>query len=148
MTLDTVDLFINIERSSAFIDGQYARVTATLQQPRFRPYLFELASTIADEGEEHFLKFRSLREVITPYGTDNPVYLRPVAEGNPANDEVAAALETYKQMLDLLVTGYRREKTDNQAALGQARLLMFDLKEKAEALAKKNIGIPFLSPWR
>ena len=149
LTLDTVDLFINIERSSAFIDGQYARVTTTLRQPRFRPYLFELASTIADEGEEHFLKFRRIRDVLSPYGSDDPVYLRPVQEGDPANAAVAGALGTYQEMLQLLVTGYHRENSANQEALAQARLLMFSLNTSAERLAKQNnIGIPFLSPWQ
>jgi hypothetical protein len=148
LALETVDLFINIERSSAFIDGQYARVTATLRQPRFRPYLFELASTIADEGEEHFLKFRSIREVLAPYGTQDPVYLRAVQEGDPTSDEVASALDTYREMLDLLVKGYHREKAANQEALGEARLLMFSLNRKAERLAKQNTGVPFLAPWQ
>jgi hypothetical protein len=148
LTLETVDLFINIERSSAFIDGQYARVTATLRHPRFRPYLFELASTIADEGEEHFLKFRSIREVLAPYGTQDPVYLRAVQEGDPTSDEVASALDTYREMLDLLVKGYHREKAANQEALGEARLLMFSLNGKAERLAKQNTGVPFLAPWQ
>src|SRR5574340_400914 len=125
LTLDTVALFIDIERSSAFIDGQYARVTATLQQPGYPARLFELASTIADEGEEHFLNFCDIQRVLNPYGTgEDPVYLRSVEPGNPADQQVADALGTYRSILDLLTTGYRREDVSNPQSLAEARALM------------------------
>lgn len=146
LTLDTVALFIDIERSSAFIDGQYARVTATLQQPGYPARLFELASTIADEGEEHFLNFCDIQRVLNPYGTgEDPVYLRSVEPGNPADQQVADALGTYRSILDLLTTGYRREDVSNPQSLAEARALMFVLQTSAENLARQGHGIPFLS---
>lgn len=148
LTLDTVELFINVERSSAFIDGQYARVTATLKQSGYPPYLFELASTIADEGEQHFLNFRDIQRVLEPYGTNSPVYLRSIKPGDSADTSVAEALNIYRRILDLLITGYRRETVANQRSLAQARTLMFDLQDRAENLARNGVGIPFLAPWQ
>lgn len=146
LTLDTVKAFIDIERSSGFIDGQYARVTATLKQPAYPPHLFELSSTIADEGEQHFLDFSDIYRVLQPYGTDNPAYLRPLRLGNRSDVGVPEALQTYQRMVDLLTKGYRRENVANQQSLATARNLMFVLQDQAEALARNGIGIPFLAP--
>ena len=140
LTLTTVGKFIEIERSSAYIDGQYARVTATLKQPGYPPSLFELASTIANEGEEHFLDFCDIRRALTQYGSENPVYLRPMTAGDPAtNPDVQAALDTYRAMLADLETGYTAPKASDQAmALGQARAKMFELSEQAEATRRQR----------
>jgi hypothetical protein len=146
LTLDTVALFIGIERSSAYIDGQYSQVTATLRGPRYPARLYELASTIADEGEEHFLEFTSLHNLLkSTYPTKDPVYLRPIKEGDPANPQVIEALSSYRRILKALITGYQRGDVDHQKALIDARTDMFTLQEQAERLAENNIGIPFLS---
>ncbi len=148
LTLATVQLFIDIERASAFIDGQYAQVVATLKQPGYPPHLFQLAATIADEGEQHFLHFRDIHRVLAPYSTDHhPVYLRNVEPGDPTRPDVAAALDVYDEILDKLITGYQREDIAHQKSLADARTLMFGLRDKAETLAKDGVGIPFL-PFR
>ncbi|MGC2347067.1 MAG: ferritin-like domain-containing protein, partial [Mycobacterium sp.] len=146
LTLDTVNQFIDIERSSAYIDGQYSRVTATLRGAGYPPRLYELASTIADEGEEHFLRFSRIKNLIeTTYSAaDHPVYLRRIDEGKAKDAKVVEALTTYHKILDALVIGYRRGDVDNQKMLIEARNDMFTLKEQAERLAQNNIGIPFL----
>ncbi|MGH4024117.1 MAG: ferritin-like domain-containing protein [Pseudonocardiaceae bacterium] len=148
LTPDTLALFVDIERSSAFIDGQYARVTATLRRPGYPPHLYQLASNIATEGEEHYLNFRDLQHVLGPYGRQEPVYLRPVSPADPAEPQVAQALAVYRQITDLLVTGYRFGDQQNGRALAQARALMFDLQDRAEDLAKRGHGIPFLACYR
>ena len=148
LTLDTVQLFIDIERASAFIDGQYAQVVATLKQHGYPPHLFQLAATIADEGEQHFLHFRDIHRVLAPYSTDHhPVYLRNVEPGDPTRPDVAAALSVYEEILDKLITGYQREDVAHQKSLADARTLMLGLRDKAETLAKDGVGIPFL-PFR
>jgi hypothetical protein len=148
LTLDTVQLFIDIERASAFIDGQYAQVVATLKQRGYPPHLFQLAATIADEGEQHFLHFRDIHRVLAPYATDHhPVYLRNVEPGDPTRPDVAAALDVYDDILDKLIIGYQRDDVAHQKSLADARALMFDLRDKAETLAKDGVGIPFL-PFR
>jgi hypothetical protein len=148
LTLKTVELFIAVERSSAYIDGQYAQVTATLQQPGYPPRLFELASTIADEGEQHFLNFSDIHGVLSLYGDDKPVYLRSVESGKPSDPDVAKALAIYRKILDLLEKGYHRENVSNQKALAESRRLMFDLQSAAEDLAARGVGVPFLSSWQ
>jgi hypothetical protein len=148
LTLKTLDLFVDIERASAFIDGQYARVTATLRQKRFPPNLHQLSSNIAEEGEEHFLRFRDLQRVLHPYAGHEDVYLRPIKPGNPREADVQQALDLYRKITDLLITGYQFGDRQNQRALGEARTLMFDLQSQAEDLARKGIGVPFFAIWR
>jgi hypothetical protein len=148
LTRDTLALFVDIERSSAYIDGQYARVTATLRQPGYPAHLYQLASNIAEEGEEHFLNFRDLQRLLAPYGEKDPVYLRPVSPGDPAQPEVRAALDTYQHILTLLETGYQLGDRQNQKALAEARTAMFDLQSRAEQLARQGHGIPFFAPWQ
>ncbi|MGH4017833.1 MAG: ferritin-like domain-containing protein [Pseudonocardiaceae bacterium] len=145
LTADTLALFVDIEQSSAFIDGQYARVTATLRQPGYPQHLYQLASNIAAEGEEHYLHFRDLQHVLGPYGPQQPVYLRSVSLADPAQPEVAEALAVYQRITDLLVTGYRFGDKQNGRALAEARALMFDLQDRAEQLAEQGHGIPFLA---
>ncbi|MCA1671284.1 MAG: ferritin-like protein, partial [Actinobacteria bacterium] len=147
LTADTLALFVDIERSSSFIDGQYARVTATLRHPGYPPHLYQLASNIATEGEEHYLNFRDLQHVLGPYGRQEPVYLRPVSLADPAAPGVAEALAVYRQITDLLMTGYQFGNQQNGRALAQARDLMFDLQDRAEELAKQGHGIPFLAGY-
>lgn len=148
LTLNTLALFVDIERSSAYIDGQYARVTATLRQPGYPAHLYQLASNIAEEGEEHFLNFRDLQRLLAPYGEKDPVYLRSVRLGDPAQSEVKAALDIYRQILTLLEAGYQFGDRQNQKALAQARTAMFDLQSRAEQLAQQGHGIPFFAPWQ
>jgi hypothetical protein len=148
LTAATLQLFVDIEQSSAYIDGQYARVTATLRRPRYPKHLYQLASNVAEEGEEHFLHFRDLQRVLKPYGDNAPVYLRTVTPGDPADAEVAAALAIYRQITDALTVGYQPGDIQNQASLADARKLMFDLQARAEALAKAGKGVPFLSVWQ
>jgi hypothetical protein len=148
LTLNTLALFVDIERSSAFIDGQYARVTATLRQPGYPTHLYQLASNIAEEGEEHFLNFKDLQRLLSPYGDNDPVYLRPVSPADPAQPDVRAALDTYRHILTLLETGYQLGDRQNQQALAEARIAMFALQSRAEQLAQQGHGIPFLSPWK
>ena len=58
---------------------------------------------------------------------------------------MAEALAVYRQITDLLVTGYRFGDQQNGRALAQARALMFDLQDRAEQLAEQGHGIPFLA---
>lgn len=144
----TLERFVDLERSSAYIDGQYAQVTATLRDPRYPPTLHQIASTIAAQGEEHFLQFTRLQKTLEPYGRRNPVYLRPLVQGDPADPKVKAALDTYVRIAALLTEGYQPGDRHNQRAVATARALMFKLEDAAEALAKRGIGLPFLSVWQ
>ncbi|MFM0670229.1 ferritin-like domain-containing protein [Paraburkholderia sediminicola] len=140
-----IELFISIEEPSGYIDGRYARATATLLRPEYPRHLYEAASTIARDGEQHFLKFRDIALIARGYGNTQPPYQRPVKPGDPADPAVKSALDLYVKIADGLFKGYTPGPIDNRVSLAEARKLMFDLDQAAEALALKNIGVPYLT---
>jgi hypothetical protein len=141
----TRQLFEDIEEPSGYIDGRYARATATLLQSAYPSNLYQMASSIVRDGEQHFLCFRDINLVLSAYGQDLP-YLRQVKPGDPKDPSVKAALAIYSQILDDLVEGYQLAGPYvNRLSLAEARKLMFDLDREAEALARKGIGLPYLS---
>lgn len=143
LTAQTQALFVAIEEPSSAIDGRYARATATLLQPAYPPHLHDLASMIARDGEQHYLRFRDMQTVLSAYSAD--AYLRPIEPGAPSDPAVRAALETYSSILRDLSAGYRRGDPMNMKTVATARTSMFALDQQAEELAKHNIGVPFLS---
>jgi hypothetical protein len=148
LTPKTLQLFVDIEEPSGYIDGRYSRVTATLKQPQYPRTLYQLASNIVQEGEQHFLQFRDIRLILGSYGTDVDAlpYLRPIQPGDPKDPAVKAALQTYQQITQALYVGYQMGDRQNQVSIAKARELMFDLNTQAEALAKeRHLGVPFLS---
>ena len=148
LTSDTIKLFVAIEEPSGDIDGRYARATATLLQAEYPRHLYQLASTIDRDGEDHFLKFRDIQLVLAPYGKTNPVYLRPVKEGDPGAPGVQEALKLYQDIVNDLFLGYFPGSIRNKKDLATARQLMFALDTEAEKLAASGIGIPYLSLFR
>ena len=140
-----LQLVVDIEEPSGYIDGRYARATATLLQPIYPRHLHEMASTIVRDGEQHFLYFSDVQRVLSAYGSDGAPYLRPIKPGDPAAPDVKDALATYQQILKYLFLGYEMDDIKNMKNLADARQWMFALDKKAEDLAKKNIGIPYLS---
>ncbi len=147
LTPQTLQLFVDIEEASGYIDGRYSRVTATLRQDQYPTNLYQLASNIVQEGEQHFLRFRDVRLTLGSYGTDvnDLPYLHPIRQGDPKDPTVEAALKTYQDITQNLYLGYQMGDRQNQRAIADARNLMFTLNEQAETLAKRNIGVPFLS---
>ena len=142
---DTIDLFIAIEEPSGYIDGRYARATATLQRSEYPRHIFESASTIVRDGEQHFLKFKDIALVARGYGAVKPTYQRPIQLGDPHDPQVKAALDLYVAIIDGLFAGYTPGPISNRSSLADARKLMFDLDQAAETLAAKNTGVPYLS---
>lgn len=140
-----IDLFIAIEEPSGYIDGRYARATATLLRPEYPRHLYEAASTIARDGESHFLKFRDIALVARAYGDTDPPYQRALKPGDPADPAVKSALDLYVKIVEGLFKGYAPGPVDNRKALADSRKIMFDLDQAAEALALKNVGVPYLS---
>jgi hypothetical protein len=122
-------------------------VTATLMLDKYPAHLYQLASNIVQEGEQHFLRFRDVRLTLGSYGSDpnDLPYLRPVQPGDPKDPAVKAALDTYQKITQSLYLGYQLGDRQNQRAIADARDLMFVLNDQAEALAQQNIGVPFLS---
>jgi hypothetical protein len=147
LTPETLQLFVEIEEASGYIDGRYARVTSTLTQRQYPTTLYQLASNIVQEGEQHFLRFRDIRLVLGSYGSDvnDLPYLRPIQPGDPTDPAVKTALDTYQKITQALYLGYQLGDRQNQRAIAEARNLMFVLNDQAETLAKRNLGVPFLS---
>jgi len=143
LTAATQALFIAIEEPSSFIDGRYARATATLLQSAYPAHLHDLASTIARDGEQHYLRFRDMQTVLATYAAD--LYLRPIVPGSPDNPQVRAALDLYATIMRDLFAGYQRGDPMNMKSVAAARTNMFLLDQQAEDLAARNLGVPFLS---
>jgi rubrerythrin len=143
LTAATQALFVAIEEPSSFIDGRYARATATLLQSSYPAHLHDLTSTIARDGEQHYLHFRDMQTVLAAYR--EAMYLRPIVPGSPASPQVRAALDTYAAILRDLLSGYRRGDPMNMQDVTAARANMFVLDQQAEDLARQNLGVPFLS---
>jgi hypothetical protein len=72
--------FIAVEHPSAYIDGAYARVIATLSQGEYPPYMVELALRIAGDGVQHENRFREIRNALSSFVIKGqyPKFLRPI----------------------------------------------------------------------
>ena len=142
LTVDTLKDFIAVERPSGQIEGQYSRVVATLRMNKKYPEsLFQLASRIVDDGQQHFLRFRDLQSVMAQYrGTP---WLRTVSVGSEDNPEVAEALKSYLDLIHNLQLAYATGSVTDRVHVTAARELMAKLQTQSEALAEKAIGVPY-----
>ncbi|KUJ73469.1 hypothetical protein AVO45_15430 [Ruegeria marisrubri] len=150
LTDEALTDFIEIERPGGFIDRAYAKCVATLENKTlFSRRLYALAVRIDSDGDEHFLRFRQMKEVLAKYdtGQGTPAYLRPVKLGTQAQAKEALAL--FHAVTDGLGKAYALEAQDKftqaQAHITQVRAAMQNLRLKGDELAAKGIGIPF---WR
>jgi ferritin-like protein len=134
--------FISVEQPSGFLDGQYARVLATLREGKYRETLEQLAARIIADGMEHFSRFRQVQVVLKKY-EDPKKYLRPVTPAPPEDADGQAALGIYQRILQELEAAYDRGDMEDAAHIAEARRLMFVLSDKAEALAERKLGVPF-----
>lgn len=148
MDLQTLDAFIFIERPGGAIDTAYARCVSTLEQPNYPRHLYELAVRIDTDGNQHFERFRDVRQAFGTYaGAPGllPV-LRDMHVGS--REETAAALDAVRAMIEALREAYAAEAAQQlapaQAAIDRARALMVQLHAQAEALGARGIGINFL----
>src|SRR5262249_29648392 len=104
LTPEVLADFVAVERPSGFIEGQYARVVATLRLKDYPESLYQLASRIVNEGMEHFNRFRDIAAVMRQY-RQTP-YLRALAKGAADDPEVRDALTSYRQIVDQLKQAY------------------------------------------
>jgi len=143
LELATLNDFIAVERPSGQIEGAYARVVATLRtDSKYPPSLFQLASRIANDGQEHFQRFRDIQAVMGQYLPTTP-WLRQIAPGDPGTAAVKAALKDYAAIVDNLTAAYQTGSVTDRFHITAARQAMADLDTHADALAKKGIGVPF-----
>jgi hypothetical protein len=143
LTREALADFVAVERPSGFIEGQYARAVATLRQKDkgYPESLYQLASRIANEGVEHFSRFRDIQAIMQQYR--GAPWLRAITVGNPANADVAAALAQYGEIVTNLQAAYATGSVTDRQHITQARLAMTRLDEMAETLAAGGVGVPF-----
>lgn len=147
MTAEVLDDFIAVEKSSGFIDGAYARVVATLRQPKYPHRLYELAVRIVSDGVEHYSHFCNIKTTLEVYRNAKPEYpyLRLVTVGTP--DRTQEALEQYDKIRANLRLSYMEDFQLKLEGGSQwthaARVAMRELNQIADRLADQGIGIPF-----
>ncbi len=149
LTAEALADFIEIERPGGFIDRAYAQCVATLEQEDLFPErrLYALAVRIDTDGDEHFLRFSQMKDVLAKYdtGEGTPAYLRPIEVGTEAHAKTA--LDLYAKVKDGLAKAYTLEADgkfeESQNYIQQVRDDMKLFRVEGEALAAKGIGIPF-----
>ena len=144
LSRDVQQDFINIEHPSAFIDGAYARVVATLRKPEYPPNLVELAQRIVSDGVQHESRFNTIKAALAPF--DEGQYLRPDFKPGQPND-VLTALGLRDSIIKALNDAYAAAGNERFAEcakhIADARETMNKLLLEGERLAKDKIGIPF-----
>jgi hypothetical protein len=152
LTPDVLKQFIAVEHPSAYIDGAYARVIATLSQGNYPHYLAELASRIAGDGVQHESRFREIRNALSPFviKDQHPKFLR--SNFNEATPQQAAAARTpLRKIKENLRAAYIAAAQNQNARSAdnviQARQSMNDLLKIGEDLADRGLGLPFFKLW-
>ncbi|MDE2455304.1 MAG: hypothetical protein KGL43_17090, partial [Burkholderiales bacterium] len=151
LDLATLDAYIRIERPEGQLANAYGRCVATLKLEAYPRDLYELAVRIDTDGDQHYERFRAVRQSFEAYaGAPGrlPV-LREMRVGTA--DETRAALAATSEMTAALREAYaaeaRREFEPAQAAITLARAAMDRLRVEAEALGARGIGVPFFDAW-
>jgi hypothetical protein len=154
LTPDTLKTFIHIERPSGPLTAAYGRCVTTLEQMlTTKPALknaFELAVRIDGDGVDHFERFNTVKRNLESYGDSRGLfpYLRQVKEAKGGEAENALAL--FNRVRICIAEAYIAEAAANpdyavvQARIKRARETMREFQAEAEALAKKNLGVPLL----
>jgi hypothetical protein len=70
-----------VEQPSGFLDGQYARVLATLRQKKYRETLEQIAALIIGDGMEHSSRFRQIQWFQPPWRPDRSLEPQPRPTG-------------------------------------------------------------------
>ena len=156
---DTLDDFIAVEHPSAFIDGAYARVIATLSRDDYPTYMVELAWRIAGDGVLHEQRFREIRNALSlffdlrdPDGNRPQLpYLRTGFREASLQEAARARgpLSIIKNNLrDAYVFAAQNQLEQSAVNVTHARQAMNDLLHLVEDLAdQRNIGVPFFKLW-
>jgi len=149
LTKMTLADLIAVESPSGGIDGQYARVLATLRQPEYPNSLYQLAGKIIADGVEHFSKFSEIETVLRIYqgesaGTEIvPPYLKNVTPAPSDNPDAQQAIATYQRVLDNLSSAYANGDMEDAGYIVAARQEMIGLQAIAKNLANQGFGISF-----
>lgn len=161
LTRDQLQAFIDVEAPSRAVDqgldGIYAQLalslpTATGITEDERRNVSELVKLIIDEGHVHWQRFRDTQKILAQY--DPETYLRiidpPPARAPNPDHEAALHLadENYEDLLQGLALAFRGAPVDRAARIQDARLLMYNLDDIGQWLARKGIGMRFKTPGK
>lgn len=139
---DVLQDFISVEQPSGFLDGQYARVLATLRESKYPGTLEQLAARIIADGMEHYSRFKEVQVELKKYPAPS-TYLRPIQPAPADLQEGQNALAIYNQILAELKAAYATGDMEDAEHIAKARSLMFELTAKAEKLAAQGFGVAF-----
>jgi hypothetical protein len=146
LSRDVQQDFINIEHPSAFIDGAYAHVVATLRKPEYPLNLVDLAQRIVSDGMQHESRFNTIKAALAAFDEDQ--YLRSDFEPGQSRD-VSIALGQRDSIIQALNDAYiaagNEDFADCAKHIPDARETMNKLPSEGERLAESNIGIPFFN---
>jgi Ferritin-like len=143
LTRDRVEVFIKIEGPNLAVDGLYNRILATLELTG-NERSQEGIRRIMAEGEDHQKVFKAIREWLRPH--DPGQYLRAVnLAPPPAGNAAHRALQaSYRDVLELLHTGYKQTTVAGASNVNDARNSMIGpLFEAGEAVARENFLVTF-----
>jgi hypothetical protein len=152
LTPEALKDFIAVEHPSAYIDGAYARVIATLDQTRQQRYpehTVDLAVRIASDGVQHELRFRQIKDALSPFFPDLSYLRAKYKEGDKTEAKSAIApLQAIKENLRIAYVAAAENKFGRTSEkVTEARKAMVELLQVGEELAKRNTGIPFFTIW-
>jgi Ferritin-like len=146
LTPETLRDFIAVEAPSGTLDGQYARVSATLRKALYPAAARQLAGQIISDGIDHFSRFREvnlvLRNYISETGENHP-YLLSLRPAPADNSRAKEALGAYKQIVSNLRAGYSSGDMEDANFIILARGQMAKLQGLAQELANDKLGLPF-----
>ena len=149
LTKLTLADFIAVESPSGGIDGQYARVLATLRHPEYPNSLYQLAGKIIADGVEHFSKFSEIATVLRFYQSESagteivPPYLNNLTPAPSDNPDAQQAIAAYQQVLSNLTSAYAKGDMEDANYIVSARQEMIRLQTIAKKLATQGFGVPF-----
>ncbi len=152
LTPETLKDFIAVEHPSAYVDGAYARVIATLDQGRQQKYpehTVDLAVRIASDGVQHEIRFRQIKDALSPFFLDLSYLRSKYEEGTKTEAKRAIApLQAIKENLKIAYVAAAENQFGRTAEkVTEARKAMVELLQVGEELAKRDIGIPFFKIW-
>lgn len=154
LTPKTLKQFIEIEKPEGYVDRAYSRCVATLLDREKFPReefgdVYELAVRIDSDGDEHFLRFTHMQQILAkyPFEDGKAPYLRDISPGS--KEQTQDAMDQFDRIVDGLGAAYSAEaQGDMQAAqthISAVRTAMEHFRTEGERLAKENIGVPFWS---